>query len=310
MIAKPDFDIVFVGNYTKDTIITTTGRRTVDGGGMNYAGNASVRLGAKTAIITHLSKEDDHILSKLRESGISCFPAYSARSTAITLDYPIDDPDTRYIYVTAQSDPIIAKELDQLKTEWVAIGPSIRGEVGLEFIRYAKARGCKIALDVQGYIRVLTGQELINAPWEEMKSVLPLIDVLKTDAVEAEFLTGKKDRKQAARYFSDLGAREILLTHRDGLQVFSDGVFFDRQFHSSSLIGRSGRGDTCVGSYLASRITKPPSEAATWAAAVTSLKMEKTCPYDRSLTELTMFIERWYNNGNIHNGERLPKSNV
>ena len=80
-------------------------------------------------------------------------------------------------------------------------------------------------------------------------------------------------------------------------RFYAEGKFYDRKFHPETLIGRSGRGDTCVGSYVASRITKEPAEAATWSAAVTSLKMEKPCPYDRSLSELTSFIAKWYNHG-------------
>ena len=31
------FDIVLIGNYTKDTVITQSGTRQIDGGGFNYA---------------------------------------------------------------------------------------------------------------------------------------------------------------------------------------------------------------------------------------------------------------------------------
>ena len=57
MTAPQEFDIVFVGNYTKDTIITPSGTRYVDGGAVNYAAHAAVRLGAKTAVITHLARK-------------------------------------------------------------------------------------------------------------------------------------------------------------------------------------------------------------------------------------------------------------
>lgn len=296
MEEREAFDIVFAGNYTKDTIISPSGKRIVDGGGMNYAANAAIRLGAKAAIITHLSKEDEHVIHKLERSGIKCFPGYTPCSTTMILEYPTSDPDTRNIYINSVADPIQGKELDQVKAEWVAIGPSLRGEVGFEFIKYAKSNGYKIALDVQGYIRVLDGKDLRYEKWIEMNQILPYIDVLKSDAVEAEFLTGKTDIREAARYYADLGASEIILTHRDGLQVLAGGEFFDRKFHNESLVGRSGRGDTCVGSYVASRITKQPSEAATWSAAVTSLKMEKPSPYDRPLAELVRFINKWYSN--------------
>lgn len=297
MTDNNNFDVVFAGNYTKDTIITPAGKRFVDGGGMNYAANASVRLGAKTAMITHLALEDDYMVKKFNEAGITCLPKYTKYSTNITLEYPTNDPDIRNLYITTVADPIEGKELDSIKTEWVAISPSLRGEVPFEFIKHAKSLGIKIALDVQGYVRVLRGETLVYEPWDEMAAILPFVDILKSDAVEAEFLTGKSNIREAAQFFVDHGAKEIILTHRDGLQVFSDGKFYDREFHPETLIGRSGRGDTCVGSYVASRITKDPSEAATWAAAVTSLKMEKPCPYDRSLTELKSFLHKWYNHG-------------
>jgi sugar/nucleoside kinase (ribokinase family) len=297
MESNHNFDVVFAGNYTKDTIITPQGTRYVDGGGMNYAANASARLGAKTGVITHLAQEDDYVIRKISESGITCFPVYTPNSTRVTLEYLTDDPDIRNLYVTSVADPIEGKELDVLQTKWVAIGPSLRGEVGFEFIKHAKSLGIKIALDVQGYVRVLHGQDLCYEPWDEMNAILPYVDILKTDAVEAEFLTGKSNIREAALFFAGLGAKEILLTHRDGLQVYANGKFYDRKFHPETLIGRSGRGDTCVGSYVASRITKEPAEAATWSAAVTSLKMEKPCPYDRSLSELTSFIAKWYNHG-------------
>jgi hypothetical protein len=35
MESNHNFDVVFAGNYTKDTIITPQGTRYVDGGGMN-----------------------------------------------------------------------------------------------------------------------------------------------------------------------------------------------------------------------------------------------------------------------------------
>ena len=40
------------------------------------------------------------------------------------------------------------------------------------------------------------------------------------------------------------------------------------------LRGRSGRGDTCVGSYLSRRLSAEPADATRWAAALTSLKLE------------------------------------
>ena len=46
---EKQYDVIFAGNYTKDTIITPAGTRHVDGGGMNYAAHAGKALGLRSA---------------------------------------------------------------------------------------------------------------------------------------------------------------------------------------------------------------------------------------------------------------------
>jgi len=60
------------------------------------------------------------------------------------------------------------------------------------------------------------------------------------------------------------------------------------------LIGRSGRGDTCIGSYVARRLNAPPPQAMIWAAAVTSLKMEAEGPFRRDIREVEELIQKKY----------------
>ncbi len=293
MSASNSFDIVFVGNYTKDTIITPAGTRYVDGGAVNYAAHAAVRLGAKTAVITHLAKEDNRMIKGLQMAGVVCFPCYTKQSTCITLDYPTTDPDIRKLSVDCVADPITPEELNQVKARTIVFGSTLRGEVTLEVIQAASASGAKIGLDVQGFVRVCRDHDLKYEPWEEMKTILPYVDYLKSDAVEAEYLTGSQDIRVAAKFYADLGAREIVLTHRDGMQILANGIFTDRIFHPESLIGRSGRGDTCLGSYATARLFHPVEKAASISAAVTSLKMEKPIPYDRTQEELDAYLARW-----------------
>ena len=49
------YDIVYIGNYTKDTITSPAGTRYVDGGGAHYAAYAAARLGKRVAVVTHLA---------------------------------------------------------------------------------------------------------------------------------------------------------------------------------------------------------------------------------------------------------------
>jgi sugar/nucleoside kinase (ribokinase family) len=130
--------------------------------------------------------------------------------------------------------------------------------------------------------------------WPEKLEVLSQIDILKTDAVEAEKLTGKTDIKAAARMLAGSGPKEIVVTQSQGVLVFAGGQFHEAPFCPQKLVGRSGRGDTCIGSYVCKRLSASPQEATIWAAAVTSLKMEADGPITRKASEVEELIARMY----------------
>jgi len=294
------YDVVCIGNYTKDTIITPSGTKYVDGGGMNYAAHAAARLGLKVAVVTRLAREDIRVVAKFAMAGIDCFPTYTSESTLMKLEYPTNDPDIRNLSVNATAGAITYSEVENLEMKAAVINSSLRGEVGLDVIRMLKENKVFLAADMQGFVRVLQGKSLVYAPWEEMKTTLAYLDVLKSDAVEAEFLTGETDIFKAAKIYAEMGPKEIVLTHKDGLLIYADGKCYEMGFYPAQLNGRSGRGDTCVGTYVAMRLSKPALEAGTWAAAVTSLKMEKLGPFDRPLSDVEALIQARYDHGSIH----------
>ncbi len=92
----------------------------------------------------------------------------------------------------------------------------------------------------------------------------------------------------------DLGPREVVITHRNGLLVYADCKFYEEKFLPKEIIGRSGRGDTCIASYTAKRLNASPQEATVWAAAVTSLKMEAEGPFQRTMKEVNDLIQSKY----------------
>lgn len=294
-----NYDVLYIGNYTKDTIISPTGTRYVDGGAVNYAAHAAARLGLKVAVVTRLSKADDHVVEKFSHYGIDCYPTYTRHSTLMKLEYPTTNPDIRNLSVVETAGSITAGDVENIDARAAVIGSSLRGEVGLDVIRGLKARNIPVAADMQGFVRVLRGIELKYEPWDEMQTTLAHVDVVKSDAVEAEFLTGETDIFKAAKFYADMGPREIVLTHKDGLLIYADGKFHEMNFYPARLDGRSGRGDTCVGAYVAMRLSMEPREAGIWAAAVTSLKMENLGPFNRSIDEVAALIHARYNHGSI-----------
>jgi len=289
------YDVLFCGNYTKDTIITPDGTTYVDGGGMNYAAYASKRLGANPAVITRLNKEDERVVKGFEANGIDCYPVFTPSSTLMTLEYKTRDVDHRNLYVKGIAGTITPEQLDNLDARVIVTNSSLRGEVELEFFTEMRKRpGVLLSADVQGFIRVLHGESLVYEPWEEMGAVLQHLDILKSDAVEAEYLTGEKDIEKAAKIFAGMGPKEILLTHSGGVLVHAGGKFHHYAFHSESQAGRSGRGDTCVGTYVTKRLTMPPYEAGKWAAAVTGMKVERPGPFNRPIAEVEACIQKYY----------------
>ena len=120
------------------------------------------------------------------------------------------------------------------------------------------------------------------------------MDVFKADVVEAEILTGTRDLHEAARALARFGVPEFVLTHGSGVVVYSEGSFFEAPFKPRTMIGRSGRGDTCLASYLSARISMPPKEATLWAAALTSLKMEVLGPFSGTREDVERAIRERY----------------
>lgn len=291
------YDVLYIGNYTKDTIVSPAGTKYVDGGAVNYAAHAAERLGGTVAVVTHLSRDDDRVIQKFTAAGIDCYSIYTPSSTLMKLDYPTTNPDIRTLSVAATGGTITADEVNSLNAKAAVIGSSLRGEVGLDVIRALKTKGMLVAADMQGFVRVLCGTELRYESWPEMAEALAHIDIVKSDMVEAEQLTGEKDIFRAAMCFASMGPREIVLTHKDGLLIYDAGRTYELGFFPSRLDGRSGRGDTCIGVYTYKRISLPPYDAGVWAAAVTSLKMENLGVFARPVSEVEAFIREKYNHG-------------
>ena len=72
-----NYDVLYIGNYTKDTIISPAGTKYADGGAVNYAAHAAAQLGMQVAVVTRLAKEDDRVVDKFAKAGIDCFVTYT-----------------------------------------------------------------------------------------------------------------------------------------------------------------------------------------------------------------------------------------
>ena len=288
------YDITLIGNYTKDKIVTPREIKYVDGGGFNYGAHAAIALGAKTAAITRLKKEDKHVVDNLTNIGIEAFPTYTDSSTHIELIYPTDDFDERTLIMPKSAGSFNSEQFKDIESKIFLVNASVRDEFKIQTLIDLEKKRSLIGIDLQGFIRTIDKKNiLVNSLWNEKKEALELTHYLKADGVEAEFLTGESDLVAAAKVLKSFGPKEVIITHKNGVLVYDGKNIYQEPFILDKIVGRSGRGDTCGASYVYKRLSLEPKEAIKWAAAATSLKMESDTPLKNTYKEIEQRVQQY-----------------
>ena len=158
------------------------------------------------------------------------------------------------------------------------------------------ARHGKVALDVQCMLRHVEADSSMKFhDWEDKEKYLPLMDYFKTDAAEAEIITGLSDRAEAARQLYAWGAKEIVITHNTEVLVYDGKEILTCPIKARNLSGRTGRGDTVFAGYIAARQEgKSVQEALLYCTALVSLKMETPGPYRGTRQDVLDYIKEFY----------------
>ncbi|MFA6451731.1 MAG: PfkB family carbohydrate kinase [bacterium] len=276
------FDIAMIGHFSKDVIIALGETTTMPGGAVYYGSIPVARMGLRAAVITKIAEGDLHLAKPMLDAGVSLFPVLSEVTSGIENRYLDATMERRECTPLAFAGAYGESDFEGIDAKIWHVGALIKGEVDLDLLRYLSARG-RLSADAQGFVRVIRGNSLVYEDWADKREALPLIEFFKTDAAEAEVLTGETDVKEAAKILAGWGAKEIILSHPGGLLIYADGEFTNTPFTPRNVRGRTGRGDTCICSYLARRLTHSPADSGKFAAVLVSLKMEKEGPFSGSM---------------------------
>ena len=126
------------------------------------------------------------------------------------------------------------------------------------------------------------------------KELLPLMDYFKTDAAEAEVLTGLTDRVEAAKMLHDWGAKEVVITHNTEVLAYDGNKVYTCPIKARNLSGRTGRGDTTFAGYIAERQRGSVEEALNFCTALVSLKMETPGPFKGTREDVLAYMKEFY----------------
>ena len=284
------YDLTVIGHVSRDIMIYQGDEHRLLGGAVLYASIAAARVGARVRVVTKCHEDDRPALSVMTEEGVTVTPVRSETTTSIENRYHSADKERRTARLIAHADPLSESDVEGIESTVFQIAGLVVGEVPDRLITHLAARGL-VGVDAQGLLRADIDGELRFRQWRDAARYMPSITYFKVDAAEAEALTGERDRVRAAERLQGMGAREVMVTHNSEVLVLTDGGLVRAPYNPRNLTGRTGRGDTTFAAYLWRRQNSTPYEAAFFAAALCSIKMERPGPFRGTVDEVHARME-------------------
>jgi len=290
-------DIAIIGHFAKDIIVIDGVSKSALGGSVFYGGIAGSRMGLKIAVITRLKSEDFPNLDIFDKNNIKYFTNPAKETSGIKNIYLSQNMEFRSYKPLGFAGAFTKEEIPEINAKFFVIGPILAGEIDIELLKYLSEiyRG-KLGLDIQGFIRGLKDNKIqyYDLTEKEKVEIISKVNYLKLDATEAKILTNLSSIPKAAKLLNELGPKEVLITHEEGVNVSVNNNSYFFPWKNKGSIGRTGRGDTAFISYLGSRITKNPEKSLRFSAALTSLKMESIGPFSLPLSRVENLIKKEY----------------
>lgn len=289
------FDTIIIGQVCLDTNTDYDGRTEHRfGGAVLYSGHAANSIGKKVAVVPKGNPKEADAEKAFGGSGITVFPKSSKNSTLMENVYFTADRERRRSRCLAVIDPYTPQDIPDEPTNVYHLAGLCYGDIGPDVILECARRG-DVAMDIQCMLRhVEPDQTLKLHDWPEKTKYLKYIRFLKTDAAEAEVLTGLTDREAAARKMYEWGAKEIVITHNTEVIAYDGNCIYRAPLKPRNLSGRTGRGDTTFAGYITERQNSSIQEALTFSAALVSLKMENPGPFLGSRQDVLDYINQFY----------------
>ncbi len=291
------FDSLIIGEIAKDTNVDYDGTVVqAIGGAVYYSGFAAANIGHKIAVLPKANTEEVDLKEAFAKApNITVYPVHSSHSFVTKNVYHTSDREHRTSTVDSVIVPYLTSEVpEEIDAKIWHLAGLIRGDIPDEMIPFAAERGAMVAVDVQTMIRCLENGAMVYHDWAAKKELLPYIRFLKTDAAEAEVLTGLTDRVKAAKVLYSWGAREILITHNTEVLVYDGNEIYTCPIKARNLSGRTGRGDTTFACYINERLRKDIPTALKTATALVSLKMESPGPYMGTRAKLEQYMTEFF----------------
>lgn len=291
------YDSLVIGHITKDYNIDHEKNLTeLCGGAVLFSSAAAFALGHKTGAVTRLDKNDAERLESFTLDKQDVYCSFCNGSTTMKNEYFTADKEKRNSTCITCAEPFSMADLPQeIDAKIYHFAGLLYGEFPNDMIIECSKKG-EVALDVQACLRHRNPDDgsMFFEDWADKEKILPYVTYLKTDAAEAEIMTGTADREKAAKILWNMGVKEVLITHNTEVLVYDGERIYTCPIRARNLSGRTGRGDTTFASYINERLNCPIEKALLKATATVSLKMETPGPLHATVQDIDEYINEFY----------------
>ena len=288
-------DICCIGHITRDKIITPESTVYMAGGTSFYMSYGMSRLPKTVSyeLVTKVGKGQLPEVEKMRQAGIDV-RCYDSRHTVYFENKYGANSDNRTQRVLAKADPFTLDEMKPLEAKVFHLGSLLADDFSPEVVEYLSTKG-RVSIDVQGYLREVAGEEVRAVDWKDKERILACTDILKLNEHEMEVITHSRNPRTVALQLADMGVKEVIITLGSyGSLIYCEGRFYEvPAYKPQVLVDATGCGDTYSTGYLWMRLQGAScEEAGRFAAAMCTLKLEHSGPFDKTLADIHRVMRR------------------
>lgn len=282
-------DICCIGHITKDKIITPRQTVYMAGGTSFYFSYAFSHLPQNVSfqLVTKLGEGEMKSVEDMRQAGIDV-QVYPSSHTVYFENKYGENQNDRTQRVLERADPFTVDEMREVNAGVYHLGSLLSDDFSTEVVKYLSTKG-RISIDAQGYLREVRGEKVYPIDWAEKREILAHTDIIKVNEHEMEVITGFTDPRAAAKCLAEWGVKEVCVTlGSEGSIILAEGKFYDiPAYEPKEIVDATGCGDTYSAGYLWCRAQGMGfEESGKFAAAMCTLKLEHSGPFDGSIDDV------------------------
>ncbi len=287
------YDICSIGHITRDKIITPQRTVYMAGGTSFYMSYGISCLPQKVSyqLVTKVGEGQMPEVEKIKQLGLDVI-CYPSRHTVYFENKYGANSDNRTQRVLAKADPFTVEEMKPLQARIFHLGSLLNDDFSAEVVEFLSEKGL-ISIDVQGYLREVRDEEVHAISWEEKEKILKHTDMLKLNEHEMKVITNSDNPRSVAEKLATMGVKEVIITLGSyGAVIYADRKFYEIDaYKPHEIVDATGCGDTFSTGYLYCRAQGIGyEEAGKFAAAMCTLKLEHSGPFDKSIEDIQNII--------------------